>query len=109
LRKYAVDEFQARFQTKMKTLAEGPIEHNGWRNPNGSNRFRLIGCNVTGVVASDGGLQVDTAAEWRVRGPFDRTAGKIVDLDPLFQMASALWGTASAWWGSATSLSGANR
>jgi hypothetical protein len=93
VRNYAVDEFQARFQTEMKTLANGNTEYNGWWNPRGTNRFSLIGCKVTGVVADDG--KFSDAGEtlgWSIQAQFDRTAGKIVDLDPQFQMASALWG-----------------
>ncbi|HEX8166332.1 MAG TPA: hypothetical protein VF601_11165 [Beijerinckiaceae bacterium] len=69
---------------------------NGWWNPTGSGAFRLIGCRVVAVHYGDGtgttSSADDPAVGCLVGGPDDHTSGKIVDIDPQWQLASALWG-----------------
>lgn len=90
VRNYDVEVFEPRFQTLQKVEPDSHVEYNGWWNPNGSNRFSLIDCAVTGVVGPAGEEVVGSA--WTLQAQLDRTAAKIVDLDPQFQMASGLWG-----------------
>jgi hypothetical protein len=47
---------------------------------------------VTGGAGPDGAAAGDRALALRLVAQYDRTAAKIVDLDPQFQFASALWG-----------------
>jgi hypothetical protein len=67
---------------------------NGWWNPTGSGAFRLIDCKVTKVGYADGTTSDsdDAAIGMLVAGSEQRTSGKIVDIDPQWQLASALWG-----------------
>jgi len=101
VRNYSAKSFEPRFQTPMETLPDdkGTV-YNGWWNPDGGNTFRLIDCAVTGGAGPDGAAQGaaqgaaegDPALSLRLVAQMDRTAAKIVDLDPQFQFASALWG-----------------
>jgi hypothetical protein len=91
VRNFDAEVFEPRFQTSQKTLPDGNTEYNGWWNPNGSNRFSLIGCAVTGV-AGPGSIAATDIRTWTLQAQVDRTAAKIVDLDPQFQMGSGLWG-----------------
>jgi hypothetical protein len=69
---------------------------NGWWNPIGSGAFRLIDCRVRGVYYSDGTSTddptQDPAVGLLIGGSDSRVSGKIVDLDPQWQVASQLWG-----------------
>jgi hypothetical protein len=68
---------------------------NGWWNPTGSGAFRLVGCTVT--AATDGtpsGSDNDRVIRAVVTGAGDRSAGKLVDIDPQWQLASTPWGLA---------------
>lgn len=62
-------------------------------NPHGGGAFRLLNCRVRaardrdGVVAHD-----DPILAAVVAGADDRVAAKMVDLDPQWQLSSALWG-----------------
>ncbi|MDR3507458.1 MAG: hypothetical protein P4L64_06130 [Caulobacteraceae bacterium] len=92
VRNYDATVFEPRLQTAQITVGDH-TEYNGWWNPAGSNRFSLIGCAVTGAVGPKGeAASGDEVLTLRLEAQFDRTAGKIVDLDPQFQFASALWG-----------------
>jgi hypothetical protein len=92
VRNFAVDVFEPRFQTPMVNVG-GKTEYNGWWNPNGSNRFDIFDCKVAGMLGPDGKAAENAATSgWRIEAQFDRTAAKIVDLDPQFQMASGIWG-----------------
>jgi hypothetical protein len=85
----------ATFQPSYQELQHGEVE-NGWWNPTGSGAFRLLGCRVTGVWYADGTSTADPAVDpiigAVIGGSDDRTSGKLVDLDPQWQMASAPWG-----------------
>ncbi|HLM47323.1 MAG TPA: hypothetical protein VK458_25880 [Myxococcaceae bacterium] len=84
--------FEPRFQ-ELQT-ADGPL--NGWFNPIGSGAFRLLDCRVTAVHYADGtsceDREKDPAVGMLIGGSTDRVSGKIVDLDPQWQVASQLWG-----------------
>lgn len=62
-------------------------------NPTGSGAFRLLNCRVRGAAdersVAAGEDPVTTAV---IGGSTDRVSGKIVDLDPQWQLSSALWG-----------------
>ncbi len=65
-------------------------------NPNGSGAFRLIDCRVRAVWYADGTTTADSSEDpvvgmW-IGGSSGRTSGKLVDVDPQWQLASALWG-----------------
>ncbi|MDZ5646026.1 hypothetical protein [Nitrospirillum sp. BR 11828] len=68
----------------------------GWWNPSGSGAFRLIDCVVRGVHYADGSStddpSVDPIVGMAVLDSNTRTSGKIVDIDPQWQLASQLWG-----------------
>ncbi len=76
------------FQTKQSM--------NGWWNPTGSGAFRLIDCRIVMVGYADGstvtGAADDSAIGLLIAGSEDRTSGKLVDIDPQWQLASAPWG-----------------
>lgn len=94
VRNYDAATFEPRFQTPQTPAPDGEgTIYNGWWNPNGSNTFRLLDCAVKGGVGPDGGTpRDDPALKLRLNAQFARTAPKIVDLDPQFQFASAIWG-----------------
>ncbi|HTZ44435.1 MAG TPA: hypothetical protein VMB79_11295 [Jatrophihabitans sp.] len=75
-----------------------PTEQNGWWNPTGSGAYRFVDCRITGAGYADGSWvsnpEQDRAVGLVVAGAGDRTAGKLVDLDPQWQVASAPWGLA---------------
>jgi hypothetical protein len=69
---------------------------NGWFNPTGSGAFRLIDCRIVRVGYADGSETDDPAAEsvlgMFVGGGGSSSSGKLVDIDPQWQLASAIWG-----------------
>lgn len=87
----------AAFQQSYQDYQSG-ADWNGWWNPSGSGAFRLINCRVRAVHYADGtsadSPQQDPLVGMAVTGADDRTAGKIVDLDPQWQNGSQLWGLA---------------
>ena len=66
---------------------------NGWWNPTGTGIFRLIGCQVTSaqLARSDCGPD-DPILKMTLENAADRPAGKLVDLDPMQQMVSMIFG-----------------
>ena len=82
----------ATFQPVFQKFMTGP-SWNGWWNPTGSGAFRLINCSIVMVGYGDGTTATDDAAVGlRVAASENHTSGKIVDIDPQWQLASALWG-----------------
>ena len=82
----------ATFQPTFQKFMTGP-SWNGWWNPTGSGAFRLINCRVVMVGYGDGTTATeDAAVGLRVAASENHTSGKIVDIDPQWQLASALWG-----------------
>jgi hypothetical protein len=92
--------FAGRFLSDVSTrnnlaanYAEPPAGEDLW-NPVGGATFEPLGCALTGAWL-DGALQgEDPAIGYVVSGADDRPGGKMVDLDPDWQMASELWGFA---------------
>ena len=87
--------FEPRFQgLQSNTNPHGPL--NGWFNPTGSGAFRLIDCRVSSVCYKDGTSQSDPNKDpvigMLIGGSNTRVSGKLVDLDPQWQMASQIWG-----------------
>jgi hypothetical protein len=85
----------ARFKKNYQEFSEGQ-ELNGWWNPPGSGAFRLLNCTVKAVHYADGTSsnrqKADPVVGLSILDSPDRTAGKIVDIDPQWQLASQLWG-----------------
>ena len=85
----------ASFEPQYQDYQQGPVA-DGWWNPSGSGAFRLVDCTVRAVWYEDGTRTDDAASDpvigWSVLNSNDRTSGKIVDLDPQWQLASQLWG-----------------
>lgn len=65
---------------------------NGWWNPVGTGVFRLSGCKVTALLGPDGKAADDLAIGCSVGNSPDRASGKLVDLDPDWQLASCIFG-----------------
>ena len=86
VRHYDNATFEKRFQEFQTQTA-----YNGWWNPIGSAAFRLINCKVQSVAVNDEKMQ-DSAVGLFIDGSNNRVGGKMVDLDPQFQMASEIWG-----------------
>jgi hypothetical protein len=62
-------------------------------NPTGSGAFRLLNCRVRGAFDKSGAAaKADPVRAAVIGGSADRVAAKIVDLDPQWQLGSALWG-----------------
>lgn len=87
--------FRGRFLADVSTrnnqetnYAPGAQQQDHW-NPVGGSSVELLDCRalVTASVTVD-----DPASGYVITGAFDRPGGKMVDLDPAYQMASELWG-----------------
>ncbi len=87
---YNNDTFLPLFQ---EGADDGP---KGWWNPEGGATFAFQNCVVKGVAAADGSgasnVVTDIAVGATVCGAEGRNTGKMVDLDPQWQMSSQLWG-----------------
>ena len=81
----------ATFEARFQEFSDGPVE-NGWWNPIGGAAFRLLNCRVRGVVHSPVVTGLDPAVGSAICGSTDRVAGKMVDLDPQWQLSSQIWG-----------------
>lgn len=88
VRHYENAAFKPRFQEPQT-----PSEMNGWWNPRGTGAFRLIDVTVKQAVSGPGEDGAgDPATGLYLNAQASRTAAKMVDMDPQFQMGSALWG-----------------
>ncbi|BAI76674.1 hypothetical protein AZL_e03290 (plasmid) [Azospirillum sp. B510] len=96
VRHFDNESFESSYQEFQKKLPGGETVANGWWNPTGSGAFRLIDCKVVGLGFADGSYVdtpgADAALGMLIGGSTDRTSGKLVDLDPQWQVASAPWG-----------------
>jgi hypothetical protein len=106
VRHFDISTFEPRFQTAQELNPDGSVKiFNGWWNPRGSNGFRLSQCVVTGAVDCDGAaVKNDPALQLHLDTQAGRTSAKIVDLDPQFQFASAIWGMRIALTAGGTSV-----
>ncbi|GAB1539867.1 hypothetical protein NUACC21_25350 [Scytonema sp. NUACC21] len=80
----------ATFEKRFQELQTPDAANGGW-NPMGSGAYRLINCKVQSVAVNDEKVE-DSAVGLFIDGSNNRVGGKIVDLDPQFQLASAIWG-----------------
>jgi hypothetical protein len=87
----------AKFLPNFQLLATKENPNGSW-NPTGSGAYRFVNCRVTGVGYADGSWvthpRQDPAIGMTIAGAADRTAAKLVDVDPQWQLASAPWGLA---------------
>lgn len=65
---------------------------NGWWNPVGTGIFRLNDCKITALLGPDGLAANDLALGCVLGNSPDQPSGKLVDLDPDWQMASSIYG-----------------
>ncbi len=99
VRHFSNQDFEERFQDFQKqVLVNGAPQTiwNGWWNPRGSGAFRLSGCVVQSVVYGDGQVvrsqDEDPIIGAQVLGAEGRSPGKLVDIDPQWQLCSQIWG-----------------
>ena len=81
------DTFEADFQ---KFPEKNQL--NGWWNPVGTGIFRLNDCKITALLGPDGLATSDLALGCVLGNSSDQPSGKLVDLDPDWQMASSIYG-----------------
>ncbi len=91
-RHFDSETFQERFQEFQSSDA-----FNGWWNPIGTGIFRLAGCTVRSGSLPDGTAVVPTLSNdpvlaLGVGNSPDHPSGKLVDLDPDWQLASQIYG-----------------
>lgn len=101
--------FSGKFQADVSTVNNKVQNYNnadftpdygnkdiGSWNPEGTGAFRLLNCAVTSVHYADGTSTSDASKDPAIgmvlNGGNTRTSGKLVDLDPQWQLASAPWG-----------------
>lgn len=86
-RHYDNETFTPRFQDFLtqKML-------NGWWNPTGTGIFRFSGCTIQQAIGQGGVDPADGAVGFVVSNSPDRPSGKLVDIDPDWQLASQLYG-----------------
>ena len=87
VRHFSNKDWEDRFQQKQ----QGDIE-NGWWNPDGTGAFRLVNVTVRAALSSTGLVADDPVLRAALSGQADQTSAKIVDLDPQYQLASAIFG-----------------
>jgi len=90
------EHFDSRtFQTNYELLQTGNSA-NGWWNPRGTGAWRFFGAKVQQVYYRDGTSSddpnVDPVVGAAINGSDVRVEGKLVDLDPMQQMVSEIWG-----------------
>lgn len=81
--------FQASYQ---KMQGPGMNPPNGWFNPQGDATFRLLGCAITTAWAPEGILSADPVLGCSIADADRAVPAKMVDLDPLQQLVSEIWG-----------------
>ncbi|WP_135078487.1 hypothetical protein [Terasakiella sp. SH-1] len=92
-RHYSNEHFEERFQELQDSKSL-----NGWWNPGGTGIFRLNDCKVTACATgaqggfTNTGFGDDEVLTFTVENSTDRPSGKIVDLDPEWQLASKIYG-----------------
>ncbi|HEX9964883.1 MAG TPA: hypothetical protein VGB04_07850 [Allosphingosinicella sp.] len=77
-------------------LMQGPNMNppNGWFNPQGDARFRLLGCKVTSAWMPSGPVSypADEVLIYLIADSDSKVPAKLVDLDPEQQLVSEIWG-----------------
>ncbi len=94
VRHYENASFEPYFQEP--TDPGNPKIMNGWWNPNGGSVFNFQNCSVQQISFPDGSVQhvaggTDVVLGKLVGGPAGRGTGKMIDMDPQWQMSSQLW------------------
>lgn len=83
------------FEPEFQQFQKGK-DNKGWWNPVGTGIFRFQDCAVRSLVGRDGavlgGPGADPALGLSVGNAPGRASGKLVDLDPDWQLASSLYG-----------------
>lgn len=85
------DTFQEKFQDFQTQHSYG-TQYNGWWNPVGTGIFRLNDCKITALLGPDGLAANDLALGCVLGNSSDQPSGKLVDLDPDWQLASSIYG-----------------
>ena len=85
-RHFSNADFEPRFQDYSNKE-----EFNGWWNPGGTGIFRLAECATTALIDNNGN-KTDNTTPLVVGNSTDRPSGKLVDLDPDWQLASTIYG-----------------
>lgn len=93
VRYYNNETFLPRFQNKSEDIND--LENGLW-NPDGGSTFKLLNCTVK-QVTYDNNLSInnksnDSIIGQLIAGAEDKSCGKIVDIDPQYQLCSELWG-----------------
>jgi hypothetical protein len=85
--------FRPRYQTPQGPAPDDPTQTqaNGWWNPDGTGAFRLTGVTVKRALLEPN-TNGDPAEGLVLSGQIERSAAKLVDLDPQFQMGSMIFG-----------------
>jgi hypothetical protein len=80
------------FQPNFQKLSDG-ADWNGWFNPQGDGGFRLLGCHVTSAWTAAGPVSTgDPILAALIADSGIQVCGKLVDLDPMQQLVSEIWG-----------------
>lgn len=83
--------FNGRFLSDVSTINNAnPGGDVGW-NPQGGGVFEFLNCKVSGAWHEFGAMVEDPVVGYAVSGRPNGSSGKMVDLDPDWQMASQLW------------------
>lgn len=80
-----------RFEPQFQKPQDGK-EWNGWWNPSGTGAFRLIDVRVVQALSELDAGDGDDAVGLYLNAQVERSAAKLVDLDPQFQMGSMIFG-----------------
>lgn len=91
-RHFDTSTFEPEFQDFQISRPNNQTQFNGWWNPIGTGIFRLSGCNVTALLGPNGDAADDLAIGCSVGNSPDRPSGKLVDIDPDWQLASCIFG-----------------
>ncbi|NHR05142.1 hypothetical protein HA052_08010 [Chromobacterium haemolyticum] len=98
-RHYDNATFEPRFQEYQQAGADGRTKtYNGWWHPTGTAIMRFANCQVTSLRGPSGILVTNPAQDpllsCSVGNAIGKPSGKMVDLDPDWQLASSIYGLA---------------
>jgi hypothetical protein len=83
--------FNGRFLSDVSTINNAnPGGVVGW-NPQGGAAFEFLNCKISGGWLESGNASDDPVLTYAISGLPNSSSGKMVDLDPDWQMASQLW------------------
>lgn len=85
--------FEPRFQEFQTRTEDGHTLLNGWFNPEGTGSFRLVDVRVRRAAADAGAdATSDGAVGLSLDAQIGRSAAKLVDIDPQWQLCSMIFG-----------------